>query len=55
MFGGCDAALVATRPGDAVHHAPWQVHSQHFGAAPTVLLCCWTGEVEPGAVLADAG
>ena len=40
-----------TRPGDAVHHAPWQVHSQDFGARPTVLLYCWTGAVGPDAVL----
>ncbi len=54
-FGSSDRALVATRPGDAVHHAPWQVHSQHFGATPTVLLYCWTGAVEPDAVLVDTG
>ena len=41
----------STRPGDAVHHAPWQVHSQDFGATPTVLLYCWTGAVKPDAVL----
>lgn len=44
-----------TKPGDAVHHAPWQVHSQDFGATPTVLLYCWTGAVEPDAVLVAAG
>jgi len=43
-----------TRPGDAVHHKPWQVHSQDFGATPTVLLYCWSGAVEPDAVLVDA-
>ena len=50
-FSGGDGASRATRPGDAVHHAPWQVHSQDFGATPTVLLYCWTGAVEPDAVL----
>ena len=50
-FGSGDRAFVATRLGDAVHHAPWQVHSQDFGATPTVLLYCWTGAVEPDAVL----
>ena len=54
-FGGCDGALLTTRPGDAVHHAPWQVHSQDFGAVPTVLLYCWTGAVETDAVLVGAG
>ena len=50
-----DGESRVTRPGDAVHHAPWQVHSQDFGATPTVLLYCWTGAVEPDAVLVDAG
>lgn len=40
-----------TRPGDAVHHAPWQPHQQDFGATPTVLLYCWTGEVVADATL----
>ena len=53
LFRGCDGNRRSTRPGDAVHHAPWQVHSQDFGAAPTVLLYCWTGAVEPDAVLVD--
>ena len=52
-FSGRDGNGRATRPGDAVHHAPWQVHSQDFGATPTVLLYCWTGAVEPDAVLVD--
>jgi len=38
-----------TKPGDAVHHEPWQPHQQDFGATPTVLLYCWAG-----AVVADA-
>ena len=50
-FGGPDGERRVTRPGDAVHHAPWQEHCQDFGAAPTVLLYCWTGAVEPDAVL----
>ena len=50
-FSGPDGTSRATGPGDAVHHAPWQEHSQDFGAAPTVLLYCWTGAVEPDAVL----
>ena len=54
-FSGPDGVRRATRPGDAVHHEPWQVHSQDFGATPTVLLYCWTGAVEPDAVLVDAG
>ncbi|MXV98135.1 MAG: hypothetical protein F4126_06720 [Acidimicrobiaceae bacterium] len=53
-FGDPDGESHVTRPGDAVHHAPWQVHSQDFGATPTVLLYCWTGAVEPDAVLVDA-
>ena len=44
-----DGVRRTTKPGDAVHHAPWQPHQQDFGAAPTVLLYCWTG-----AVVADA-
>lgn len=54
-FSGLDGISRTTRPGDAVHHAPWQVHSQDFGATPTVLLYCWTGAVGPDAVLVDAG
>ena len=54
-FRGGDGESRVTRPGDAVHHAPWQVHSQDFGATPTVLLYCWTGAVEPDAVLVDIG
>ena len=50
-----DGESRVTRPGDAVHHAPWQVHSQDFGATPTVLLYCWTGAVEPDAVLVGIG
>lgn len=50
-FSGPDGTSRATRPGDAVHHAPWQVHSQDFGNAPTVLLYCWTGAVQPDAEL----
>ena len=52
-FGGRDGESRATRPGDAVYHAPWQEHCQDFGATPTVLLYCWTGAVEPDAVLVD--
>ncbi|MXY01229.1 MAG: hypothetical protein F4064_00325 [Acidimicrobiales bacterium] len=40
-------------PGDAVHHAPWQPHQQDFGATPTVLLYCWTGEVVADAALVE--
>lgn len=54
-FSGRDGERRLTRPGDAVHHSPWQVHSQDFGATPTVLLYCWTGAVEPDAVLVDIG
>ena len=54
-FSGRDGERRTTRPGDAVHHAPWQVHCQDFGATPTVLLYCWTGAVEPDAVLVDIG
>ena len=54
-FIDSDGASRVTRPGDAVHHPPWEVHSQDFGATPTVLLYCWTGAVEPDAVLVDAG
>ena len=54
-FVDSDGESRVTRPGDAVHHAPWQVHGQDFGATPTVLLYCWTGAVEPDAVLVDAG
>lgn len=50
-FSGRDGERRVTQPGDAVHHAPWQVHGQDFGATPTVLLYCWTGAVEPDAVL----
>lgn len=50
-FSSGDGNARATRPGDAVHHAPWQEHSQDFGPTPTVLLYCWTGAVEPDAVL----
>ena len=54
-FSGRDGGSRATRPGDAVHHASWQApHCQDFGATPTVLLYCWTGAVEPDAVLVDA-
>jgi len=53
-FVDSDGESRVARPGDAVHHAPWQVHSQDFGATPTVLLYCWTGAVEPDAVLVDA-
>lgn len=52
-FRGRDGTSRATGPGDAVHHAPWQVHAQDFGATPTVLLYCWTGVVGPDAVLVD--
>ena len=51
LFSGRDGTSRATRPGDAVHHEPWQVHIQDFGAKPTVLLYCWTGAVEPDAML----
>lgn len=54
-FSHADGERRATRPGDAVHHSPWEVHSQEFGATPTVLLYCWTGAVEPDAVLVDGG
>ena len=53
LFSGHDGNRRATRPGDAVHHEPWQVHIQDFGAKPTVLLYCWTGAVEPDAALVD--
>ena len=53
-FSSGDGASRGTRPGDAVYHAPWQVHSQDFGATPTVLLYCWTGAVEPDAVLVSS-
>ena len=43
-----------TRPGDAIHHAPWQSHTQDFGAAPSVLLYCWTGAVVGDAELVDS-
>ncbi|WP_428120465.1 dimethylsulfonioproprionate lyase family protein [Candidatus Poriferisodalis sp.] len=43
-----------TKPGDAVHHAPWQPHQQDFGATPTVLLYCWTGAVVADAALVGA-
>jgi len=52
-FSGRESTSRATRPGDAVHHEPWQVHIQDFGATPTVLLYCWTGAVEPDAMLVD--
>ena len=42
-----------TQPGDAVHHAPWQSHTQDFGATPSVLLYCWTGAVVGDAELVD--
>ena len=45
VFSSGDGAPQSTRPGDAVHHAPWQPHTQDFGAAPSVLLYCWTGAV----------
>lgn len=54
-FIDADGESRVTRPGDAVRHAPWQVHSQDFGSTPTVLLYCWTGAVEPDAVLVDIG
>ena len=54
-FTGGNGTSRTTRPGDAVHNAPWQVHCQDFGATPTVLLYCWTGAVEPDAVLVDVG
>ena len=41
----------ATKPGDAVHNPPWQPHALDFGAAPTVLLYCWTGAVVGDAAL----
>ena len=49
VFTSGDGAPRATRPGDAVHHSPWESHTQDFGDAPTVLLYCWAG-----AVLGDA-
>ena len=52
-FCGGDGESRSTRPGDAVHFVSWQVHSQDFGTTPTVLLYCWTGAVEPDAVLVD--
>ena len=52
-FTGADDVSRTTRPGDAVHHAPWQPHQQDFGATPTVLLYCWTGEVVADAALLD--
>ena len=55
LFSGRDGNRRVTRPGDSVHHMPWQVHAQDFGATPAVLLYCWTGAVEPDAVLADVG
>lgn len=48
-FTGSDGVQRITKPGDAVHNAPWQPHQQDFGTSPTVLLYCWTG-----AVVADA-
>ncbi|WP_420623566.1 dimethylsulfonioproprionate lyase family protein [Candidatus Poriferisodalis sp.] len=53
-FTGSDGASRMTRPGDSVHHAPWQPHQQDFGATPTVLLYCWTGAVVADAALTDA-
>ena len=53
-FSGRDGGSRATRPGDAVHHASWQMHCQDFGATPTVLLYCCTGAVESDAVPVDA-
>ncbi|WP_419922975.1 dimethylsulfonioproprionate lyase family protein [Candidatus Poriferisodalis sp.] len=53
LFSGSDGVRRTTRPGDAVHHAPWQEHCQDFGATPTVLLYCWTGAVVADAVLSE--
>ena len=50
-FTGASGEAVATGPGDAVHNAPWDVHSQDFGSTPTVLLYCWTGDVGSDAEL----
>ncbi|WP_423923077.1 dimethylsulfonioproprionate lyase family protein [Candidatus Poriferisodalis sp.] len=52
-FSGSDGVRRTTKPGDAVHHAPWQEHCQDFGATPTVLLYCWTGAVVADAVLSE--
>lgn len=54
-FVDSDGESRVTRPGDAVHHAPWQVHIQDFRATPTALLYCWTGAVEPEAALVAEG
>jgi hypothetical protein len=50
-FTGASGEPVATSPGDAVHNAPLEVHSQDFGSTPTVLLYCWTGDVGSDAEL----
>ncbi len=52
-FTSADGAPRTAGPGGAVHHAPWQPHQQDFGATPTVLLYCWTGEVVTDAALVD--
>ena len=51
---GTDGVRRTAKPGDAVHHAPWQPHQQDFGATPTVLLYCWTGAVVADAALVGA-
>ncbi len=51
VFTGASGVAVPTVPGDAVHNKPWDVHSQDFGATPTVLLYCWTGAVGSDAEL----
>ncbi len=48
-----DGAPLAMQPGGTVHHAPWQPHQHDFGAMPTMLLYCWTGEVVADAALVD--
>lgn len=52
-FTSGDGVPRTAGPGDAVHHAPWQPHQQDFGATPTVLLYCWTGEVVADAALVE--
>ena len=53
LFSGNDGVRRTSRPGDAVHHTPWQEHCQDFGATPTVLLYCWTGAVVADAALSE--
>lgn len=52
-FGDETGTWRAAGPGDAVHNPPWHRHAQRFGPTPTVLLYCWTGEVEADAVLVE--